>query len=185
MARKVSITKENIIEASIKCIKEMGYSNLSVRNVSKILNCSIQPIFYNFATMDSLKTETLKRISEDYSLKIKEYIKTSSNPPYKASGLFYIKYAIEEPELFKALFMRDSSVDYLDQSELFDSMADVVNKTTDFSLEEARKIHFAMWTVVHGMAVMCVTNYLKIDLDMASETLSNVYLSLIGKKKIC
>lgn len=53
MPRKVSVTKQMIENVSIDMIK--NGETLNARAIAKHLDCSIQPIFYNFATMDDLK----------------------------------------------------------------------------------------------------------------------------------
>ena len=53
MPKKASVTKEMIISAATDIVQK-GES-LNVRAVANKLGCSIQPVFYNFATMDELK----------------------------------------------------------------------------------------------------------------------------------
>ena len=55
MPKKASVTKDMIISVAIDIVQK-GES-LNVRAVANKLGCSIQPIFYNFATMDELKKE--------------------------------------------------------------------------------------------------------------------------------
>ena len=55
MPKKASVTKDMIISVAIDIVQK-GES-LNVRAVANKLGCSIQPVFYNFATMDELKKE--------------------------------------------------------------------------------------------------------------------------------
>ena len=45
MARKEVFTKEDILNKSILFIKEIGLDKLTVRELSKYIGCSTQPIF--------------------------------------------------------------------------------------------------------------------------------------------
>ena len=57
MPPKVKITKSDIIQTSISLIRNLGYDALNTRNIAKELDCSTQPIFSNFASMEELEKE--------------------------------------------------------------------------------------------------------------------------------
>ena len=66
MAGIVKNTKEDIVNAAFEIVKEKGIEGLNARNVAQKLNCSIQPIFYQFATMNELKQAVFEEIHEIY-----------------------------------------------------------------------------------------------------------------------
>ena len=82
MPKKASVTKEMIISVAIDIVQK-GES-LNVRAVASKLGCSIQPIFYNFATMDELKKEIDARMVKIYDEYVENCVKNSKYPPYKA-----------------------------------------------------------------------------------------------------
>ena len=88
MPKKASVTKDMIISSAIALV-EKG-ENLNVRAIAAKLDCSIQPIFYNFATMDELKKEVYLRIEKIYDKYIDDSVKSSKYPQYKAIGMSYI-----------------------------------------------------------------------------------------------
>ena len=49
------VTKEAIIEAGFEIIRKKGIDGVNAREVARILNCSVQPIFYRFTNMEELK----------------------------------------------------------------------------------------------------------------------------------
>ena len=59
MPPKVKISKENIIAAAINLIRSEGTEAVNARTLAASLNCSTQPIFSNFATMEELQKEVL------------------------------------------------------------------------------------------------------------------------------
>ena len=103
MPRKASVSKQMIINASVDMIK--NGEPLNARAVAKKLACSIQPIFYNFASMDDLKKEAAKRILAVFEKYIAEHTQSDKYPPFKATGFAYIGFAKDYPEFFKLLFM--------------------------------------------------------------------------------
>ena len=60
MARTIRFSKEEIQEKSVLFIKEYGYTKLTVRELSKYIGCSTQPIFKNYANFDEYKKDLKK-----------------------------------------------------------------------------------------------------------------------------
>ena len=68
MAPKIKITKDDIINTSIELIREGGEQSLNARAIASALNCSTQPIFSNFTSMEELEKETLKIIRKNMAI---------------------------------------------------------------------------------------------------------------------
>ena len=107
MPPKVKITKEDIINAAVSLVRENGADALNARTVASVLGCSTQPVFSNFATMDELRLAVVEKADEICNEYIKKEIEIGDFPAYKASGMAYIRFAKEEKELFRLLYMRD------------------------------------------------------------------------------
>ena len=67
MPPKVKVTKEEIINASIQLVRTAGVQSLNARTVASLLNCSTQPIFSNFSTMDDLHIAVIQRADDLYN----------------------------------------------------------------------------------------------------------------------
>jgi|GEM_PF-3419188 len=67
MPPKVKITEDAIVEASIQLIRERGIEGFNARDLAKNLNCSTQPIFWKFKTIDDLKKVVHKKVDEIYN----------------------------------------------------------------------------------------------------------------------
>lgn len=175
MPPKVKITKEDIINAAVEIVRKEGAEALNARTVASRLNCSTQPVFSNFATMEELRFAVVKRAD----MLCQEYISREAEqggPVYKASGMAYIRFAKEEKELFKLLYMRDRSGEILEDTiEFGDYMESVVQRNTGLDVETARLFHLEMWAYVHGIAVMFATGFVSLDWDLVSKMLSDVY----------
>ena len=176
MAPKIKITKENIINAAFDLTRKNGATTINARTLATYLNCSTQPIFSNFATMDDLRIAVLQRADELYSQYLAREIAEQKFPPYKATGIAYIRFAKDEKELFKLLFMRDRT----DENTIVTSQSDslvkkVLHESTGLNGSEALLFHLKMWMCVHGIATMVATGYFELDWDTISNLISDVY----------
>lgn len=179
MAPKVKITKEEIISTAVNIVRSSGAQVLNARNIACALNCSTQPIFSNFATMDDLRLAVVKKAHYLYQEYINCEVKRGEYPTYKASGMAYIRFAKEEKELFKLLYMRDRSQEALpEDSEHFENMVSIISKNTGLNPEDARFFHLETWAYVHGIATMFATGFLNLDWELISKMLTDAYLGL-------
>ena len=177
MAPKQKISKDEIIAAAFKIVRESGESALNARAVAAQLGCSTQPVFSNYAAMEQLRADVKTRAWEIYGAYLEREIAEEKYPPYKASGIGYIRFAQEEPKLFEMLFMCDRRNEDKDAGSL-DGILDMICASTGYSREMAMKLHLETWSFVHGIAVMLVTNYLEWDWELISSTLTDVFTGL-------
>lgn len=176
MPPKVKITKEDIIDAAIDLIRESGMDALNARAIAKKLGCSTQPIFSNYATMEELKAEVMRAADAIYQQYIENGMKDPAYPPYKASGIAYIRFAREENQLFKLLFMRDRSNEEIkEERESLEGLLKIIASSTGLTMDEAYMFHLEMWVFVHGIATMIATEYLQWEWDMISRMMTDSY----------
>mgnify|MGYP002128688326 CR=1 FL=1 len=60
MARRKTITRDQILTAAHQVISEKGFSHFTARNIATQMNCSTQPIYLEFKNMNDLKEEAKK-----------------------------------------------------------------------------------------------------------------------------
>ncbi len=179
MPPKVKITKEDIVKVCISIVREQGADAINARNVASVLNCSTQPIFSNFENMDELKLAVVAESEKIFAECMNREIEKGEYPAYKASGMTYIRFAAEEKELFKLLYMRDrSEEDKSFESELTNQMKRLVKDNVNLSDNMAALFHLEMWAYVHGIATMIATSYLELDFAFISEMITDVYQGL-------
>ncbi len=185
MPPKVKITKEDIINIAVEIVKKRGVDAINARNIAATLNCSTQPIFSNFETMSDLRLAVGQKANELCNEYIKRETEKGEYPVYKASGMAYIRFAKEEKELFKLLFMCDRSDQSIPkEADLFSNMANIVQKNTGLESERATLFHLEMWVYVHGIATMFATNFLDLDWEFVSKMLTDSYLGLKKQYRI-
>ena len=103
MPAKAKVTKEMIIDAAFKIARETGAENINARTVSQKLNCSTQPVMYHFLTIEGLKKAVYAK-SDRFHTEYLMGIKKPQKGVMLGIGLNYIRFAVEEPHLFRFLF---------------------------------------------------------------------------------
>ena len=175
MPPRVKITKKDIIKTAVELVKANGAYAINARAIAASLNCSTQPVFSNFRTMEELEKTTLTAAYEVYLNFIKKEVESGKYPQYKSFGMAYIRFAKEEKELFKLLFMRDRTGEDMSESPDFEESVQMIMKANGVSLEKARLMHLEMWTCVHGIGTMLATSFLSLEWEMISDMLTDVY----------
>ena len=175
MPPKVKVTKEDIISAAVGIVRLSGEQTLNARTVASALNCSTQPVFSNFATMDDLLEEAFTNAYDQYLCFIKNEVESGKYPVYKSFGMAYIRFAKEEKELFKFLFMRKRTGEDIAPSPDFEESVQLIMQANSVTEETARLIHLEMWTCVHGIGTMLATSYLSLEWELIGDMLTDIY----------
>ena len=175
MPPKVKVTKEAIIKTALELVRINGSGALNARSIAAALGCSTQPVFSNFATMEELQEATVKAAYEQYLFFLKKEVENGKYPPYKAFGMAYIRFAKEEKELFKLLFMRDREGKELVPSPDFEESVQMIMSANGIERKKAELIHLEMWIIVHGIGTMLATSFLSLDFELISNILTDIY----------
>ena len=179
MPPKVKVAKEDIINASVEIVRNCGAEALNARTLANALNCSTQPIFSNFASMDDLHFAVIMKAAKLYQDCMDREMNAGVYPAYKASGMAYIRFAKEEKELFKLLFMRDRKANNDNiGDDMFDGMVGFVQDYTGLGQSDAALFHLELWAYVHGIATMFATGFLDLEWDLVSQMMTDAYLGL-------
>lgn len=152
MPPKAKVTKTDLIKAAAELIRKEGEEALNARAVAALLGVSTQPVFSNYKTMQELRLDAMDYVRECFDRYVQESMKETKYPPYKASGMAYVRFAAEEKEWFKLLFMRNREGEnpgFQSESDL--KILKLIQKNTGLSREEAELLHFEMWVCVHGL----------------------------------
>ena len=175
MPPKVKISREDIINTCLDIVRNSGTEGINARNIASVLGCSTQPIFSNFKSMEELEEETGSAAYQIYLEFIKREVESEKYPKYKAFGMAYIRFAREEKELFKLLFMRDRRGEELSPSPDFNESVKLIMEANGINEEKATLMHLEMWCCVHGIATMLATSFLPLDEETISQMISDIY----------
>lgn len=175
MPPKVKITKEEIVETALEICRKDGPSAVNARSIAASLSCSTQPVFSNFATMEELQNAVMLAAYRRYLGFLQKEVESGKYPQYKSFGMAYIRFAKEEKELFRLLFMRDRTGEDLSPSLDFEQSVQMIAKANGVTAETAWLMHLEMWTCVHGIGTMLATSFLPLEWEQISDMLTDVY----------
>jgi AcrR family transcriptional regulator len=178
MPPKVKVTKEKIVETAIALVRQSGAASVNARSLASALNCSTQPIFSNFTTMEELQEAMVAAAYALYFGFLQSEAESGAYPTYKAFGMAYIRFAEEEKELFKLLFMRDRGGAPRVSTVDFEASVAMITEANGMTREQAERMHFEMWACVHGLATMLATSFMTLDREEISGMLSDIYQGL-------
>ena len=167
MPPKSRITRQMILDAGFQVIRELGLPALNVRSVASRLNCSTQPIMYHFATMEDLKTE-LYTIASNYHAELILNVDLDKDPnPCLTMNRRYIRFALEEPCLFRFLFQSDRfanrNVEKLLEKEQFSAVFHTLAQIVGLTPEQAWAAFTSNFIAVHGFASLLANNSMEYD----------------------
>lgn len=179
MPPKAKITKTDIVRNALTPIRRKGIRALTAKALAAEMRCSTQPIFWHYAGMDNLKADVHKEALALFDSRLKTRYEGISD--YKSIGINYIRFATEEKECFKWLFMSGEfrTEGVLSEHSEAPYVLDVLETTEHLTGEEARSVFEEMWMFVHGIATMIATNTAGFSDEKIRTMLSDVYRGLI------
>lgn len=94
--------------------------------------------------------------------KYEEYLEAGLKmfPPFKGFGMMYVQFAIDEPEMFRCLFMKDSgisNVEFLEKQMELNKILPYICTSLELNEADATWLFRNMTIYVYGMASMCLT----------------------------
>ena len=177
MPPKTRITREMILDAAVAVVRESGFENVNARTVSQRLHCSTQPVMYHFSTIDSLKRAAFARVDALHG----EYMMNvpPEQDPVLGIGLNYIRFAVEEPQLFRFLFQsgyaeENSLLEMIDSEELVPVLA-AMQEGAGLGTEQTRQVFLTVALFAHGYASIIANNGLEFDEKLIAEHLERAW----------
>lgn len=187
MPPKAKFTKEEITAAALDIVKNSGADALTARSLGNKLGSSARPVFTVFSGMEEVQAEVVSAAKAVY----KSYLDCGMEeyPAFKGVGKAYIKFAAEQPNLFRLLFMREQN-NLPDLSNILGRLDDskgiiLSSIQTEYGLNEdaASALYLHLWIYAHGIAVLIVTKVCSFTPEQISEMLTQVFSGLIKKIK--
>jgi len=152
-----------LIDSAFRLVRAKGIEKLSARVLAEKLNCSTQPLYSNFKSMETLDMELRKKATEvllSYQTKLK------TGQVFFDMGLGYILFAKKEKNLFRFLYgenKRGKSGGYgktLRLQAFQNLLSRMKNEPAfrGFTGQQMESILTKMWIFVHGMAFLIINN---------------------------
>lgn len=180
MARKKTITKQQILNAAYDVVRTEGFGGFTARNIAKKMKCSTQPIYLEFKNMDDLKNELFEKI-KGY-LKTEIYSHEHTGDPLLDACLNYIYFADTEKVLFRALYIENHlGIEKMHKISL-DFALNLMNEkeeTKDFSDDEKFQLFTKIWIVAQGIASLLSSGLLAMNSEQVEASLNDSLSEMI------
>ncbi|MCF1622518.1 TetR/AcrR family transcriptional regulator [Tetragenococcus koreensis] len=162
MARKKTITRDQILEAAYEVVAKEGFSRFTARNIAAKMKCSTQPIYLEFKNMDDLKQALLKEIFDYLAAEVLP--KEHSGDKLVDLGFNYIEFATKEKKLYKALYLEENLGDKSIQKVSFDYFVKLVQQDPEYKdlpEDKLSSLYTGFWIIVTGLAALTSANIMK------------------------
>ena len=157
MAPKNKFTRDEMVEAALRVVRAKGIDGLTAKTLADELGTSTQPVFTAFGSMDAVRREVYAaavRVYDGYTnTGLKEKI------PFFGVGMQYIRFAREEPELYRLLFLtRTQEYSAIKSMEhLRELVSPTLVEIYHITAAEADIYFRDLWFVVHSLSTLIVT----------------------------
>ena len=157
MAPKNKFTRDEMVEAALRVVRAKGIDGLTAKTLADELGTSTQPVFTAFGSMDAVRREIYAaavRVYDGYTnTGLKEKI------PFFGVGMQYVRFAREEPELYRLLFLtRTQEYSAIKSMEhLRELVRPTLVKIYHITAAEADIYFRDLWFVVHSLSTLIVT----------------------------
>ncbi len=165
MPPRTKINKERILQAAIEVARQRGFENINARTVSEKLDCSTQPVMYHFSTIENLKKAVYRQVDRLHT----EYLMNTppGTDPVSGIGMNYIRFAVEEPQLFRFLFQsgygeETNLLEMVDSPELV-PVLEAMREGTGLDMRQTRNVFITVALFAHGYASIIANNHLEFD----------------------
>ena len=180
MPPKVKYQKEEMINAAVEIVRDKGISALTARELAAFLGVSTRPIFTYFDTMEQLKAEVYTYAKELY----REYILRGLEAPIPNLGVGqqYLRFAKNEPELYKYLFLsppdgvKGGAMEVLRMSQ--ELVRGSIMHTYNMDADTADKYFRDLWLVAYSFTTLIVTGECPYTDDEISAIFTEFSLSI-------
>ncbi len=168
--------RTDVTLAAYELVRREGPSAVNARSVAQQMGSSTQPIFRLFSGMEELKDDVICYAAEGFYRDLFNYV-DASDKPHLAMGMFFLRFAKKESQLFKLLFMRDRISDgcccnYDEQEKAqYRALYSRLSRSLSITTKQAEELFQRAWLYTYGLAVSIATKYVPC---MPEETMLNM-----------
>lgn len=159
MAPRNKFSRDEMIEKAVRVVRKQGIGALTAKSLANELGVSTQPVFTCFHTIEEVRREVVNAAKILYDDYVKEGL--CNDIPFLGFGMHYIRFAKEEPELYRLLFL---STDQSEGNSAFEEMnaslelvTDSMQETYHIDAKTTERYFRDMWLVAHSLATLIVT----------------------------
>lgn len=183
MPPKAKFTREEIIETALNLAADKGIRSLTARELGAALGSSTRPIFTAFENMEEVLLEVRKASLakfEEYARKAEKY-----TPVYKALGIQMVKFASEQPKLYRLLFMSEKP-EAKDFNNVFRNLGDIATLCVDviqteygLSYENSKLLFKHNWIHTYAVGALIATGVCRFTEEEIQDMLSREFVAML------
>ncbi|BBX62965.1 TetR family transcriptional regulator [Mycobacterium saskatchewanense] len=158
--------RAEILDAATGLLLETGHArSVSIRSVAERVGVTPPSIYLHFADKEALMDAVCARYFENLDSEMRRALVEHTSPVgvLRAQGLAYVRFATQNPELYRIATMGQwrsgSSVDATLDSSAFTYMRATVRRLMDdgiYQRDDPTKVALRLWSAAHGVAAMVI-----------------------------
>ena len=180
MAPKNKFTKEAMADAALRVVRTRGIDGLTAKMMADELGTSTQPIFTAFGSMDGVKRAVRAAAMRVYERYADAGLREKT--PFFGVGMQYIRFAREEPELYRLLFLTRAQGQGWSAMQSMKHLQALVRPTLmeiyQITELEADLYFCDLWFVVHSLSTLIVTGDCPYSDQEIGQILTGVSISI-------
>lgn len=168
MPSSPKILKKSMVQAALELLIEKGNAGVTIKTVADRLGCSTQPISRQFGGMGGLRQELIKA-AERYAFEKYYDLGGNALKTFEKSGWGAIDLAINEPNLFRFLYMGESGRRVeggfltLPKSKESETIRTRLAQLLQISPQDAERFMTTMILYTQGVATMIAAKIVRDD----------------------
>ena len=161
-----ALSATGIVEEAISLIRERGVDALSMRALATRIGVTAPALYAHFASRSDLLRACAQVGYDELESRFGESEPEDAIDMIWVSTRSYVRFAIEEPELFSLMFMFrpdaieisiDADIEHGGATSVFDAMLENIREAIaegDLRAAEPLNYALALWAAVHGVATV-------------------------------
>lgn len=161
-------TRNNIIKAALKIVKEEGWQALSMRKIAELIEYSAPVIYEYFANKDAILSELNKKGFQRLAVLVNKASKVEATPEKQLENMWmaYWDFAFKEKEYYQLMFGVDTQCcadkanlpDNENPSKMFVEVIKSMMGENGNDDDLVMAHYITLWSVVHGLVAINLVN---------------------------
>lgn len=171
MPPKQKITREMLLQIAMEIVEKDGIDAVTARSVAKAANCSIQPVFSQFATMEELKQATYDYVCQACMKEVLQYEQEPDFFPRVSSWM--IDVATSRPHLYQLIYLsnRFRGNQMLEVLTGFESNRRILEKMEQLyglPQETCKDVLMRSFLILFGITTMICVNHMEFSKEQVA-----------------
>lgn len=182
MPRKPKFTKKEVLDSAFSVAQKQGLQAVTAASVAANMGYTGSSLFTHFESMDEIRRAVYLMAKQ----KAMDFFEGSIDyfPAFKELGMRWIRFAKNEPNLYRMLFAGNPFTHTEDVAaefeEIFEPIRKEVAKTFDLSEDNAGKLMSGCITQANGIALAIINGFGEdYTEERLSEELSNICIGMM------